>query len=193
MNPPLAFDDALVQLKLFTSQTANFTFTDDEINQALETAWNDSFVCDEVWDSSLTYQLDTWQYPIPFSLSRVLGIYIKRSSDADPEPIAASLYEIVAGNIQFSPNATRWLADTYTLYIKGLYKLTTDDELDTANLVNYVIRVAAFILLSQLALKAAFVFLRNDISMTDIIRAKQDIQTDMLRYRQTLRREFEKV
>lgn len=193
MNPPLSFSDALTQLKILTSQTANFTFTDDELTQALQSAWNDTFVCDAVWDSSLTFVQGTWQYPIPFTISNVQGIYIRRTTQDFPEEIDPGLYEIVNGNIQFGVKTPLVLSDTYTLYIKGLNKLTTDDELDTDNLVNYVINLAAYILLKQLALKAAFVFLRNDIQVVDIIRAKADVKEDMLRYRQALRREFETV
>lgn len=191
MNPPLAFSDALTQLKLLTSQTANFTFTDDEITQALQSAWNDTYVCDSVWDGSTTFTTGTWQYLIPDTVTRVQDLYFKRTSTDNPERISPDLYEIVTGNIQFGVSAERWLSDTYTIYIKGLYKLTTDDELDTTNLVNYTINLAAEILITNLIMKRAFVFLRNDTSMPDITRALQVIQSNVLRYKQALLREFE--
>lgn len=191
MNPPLAYSDALVQLKLLTSQTANFTFTDDELNQSLQSAWNDTYVCDVIWDSSLSYVTGTWQYLIPDGVTTVRDLYFKRSSTDNPERISPDLYEIVAGNLQFNNQVNLWLSDTYTLYIKGLYKLTTDDELDTADLVNYTINLAAEMLINNLILKRAFVFLRNDTSMGDAVNALRVIQGNVLRYKQALLREFE--
>lgn len=191
MNPPLDFADALVQLKLLTSQTGNFTFTDDEITQALQTAWNDTYVVNQVWDSSLTFNGGTWQYAIPATVTTVRGLYFIRVLGNDPEPISSDLYEVVAGNIQFNNSVTRWLGDSYTIYVKGSYKLTTTDELETTNLINYVINLAAEILLTNLVMKRTFVFLRNDTSMTDIARALQIIQGNVLRYKQAILREFE--
>lgn len=101
------------------------------------------------------------------------------------------MYDIVAGNIQFNVNARRWLSDTTTLYVKGVYKLALTDSLTTDGLVNYTLSLAALILLRQLVLKHTFVFLRNDTSMSDIINAKRDMQADVLRYKQALVREFE--
>ncbi|HET7630168.1 MAG TPA: hypothetical protein VFK03_02230, partial [Candidatus Saccharimonadales bacterium] len=97
MNPPLSFADALTQLKLLTSQTGNFTFTDDELTLALQEAWNDTYVVNQVWDNSLTYAIDTWQYSIPSTVTAVRGIYFQRTTTDDPEPLDPSMYEIVNG------------------------------------------------------------------------------------------------
>ena len=193
MQPPLAFADALTQLKLLTSQTANFTFTNDELTQALTTAWQDQFVVNSVFDETLNYSIGTWQYPIPSTLNSVNEIYIQRSTSDYPEKIGQDLYEIVNGNIQFHNRAQLFLSDNYQLLLKGKYKLSTDDTLDTDSQINYVLTNAAFILLRQLLLKAAFVFLRNDITVADIGRAKNDMFADMVRYRQALQREFQSV
>lgn len=191
MNPPMAFATGLTQLKLLTTQTANFTFTDGELTQALTTAWQDPFVGNIVWDSSLTYSIGTWQYPIPATLTTVRDIYIQKTTDQYPQKIDASLYEIVNGNIQFTEHVQKWMYDNFTLFLKGLYKLTTSDSLTTDNLVNYTITNAAYILMRQLALKRTFVFLRNDTTMRDIIEARNDLRSDVLRYKQSLLREFE--
>jgi hypothetical protein len=191
MTPPLNFTDAKTQLALLTSQGANFTFTDDELTQALQTAWGDTYVCVAIWDDSLTYTTGTWQYTIPTGLTRVQDIFYKRTTTDYPELLSKELYDIVDGKIQFNVNAVKWLGDTYTLYLKGLYKLTTDDELPTDNLVNYTLSLAAYTLLKMLIYKRNFVFLRNDTSMSDIINSRRDMQADMLRYKQALLREFE--
>lgn len=191
MNPPLQFSDGLTQLAILTSQTANFTFNNDEMTQALTTAWQDTNVVNIVWDDSLTYSMGTFQYPIPDDMDTVKEIYIEKDSSQYPDPIASSLYEIVAGNIQFHNKAQYVFSDNYTLFLKGGNKLTVDDDLQTDAQINYVLNLAALILLRHLALKAAFVFLRNDVSVADIIRAKADVQADVLRYKQALAREYE--
>lgn len=188
---PLTFAEALTQLKTDTSQTANFTFTDDEITAALTKSWTDAFVVNTIWDESLSYVVGTWQYPLPGTLQTVKDVYIQKASDQYPEKINSDLWEVVDGNLQFFNIIQNYLDDTYTLYLKGNYKLTTDDSLQTEGQVNYVLTSAAYILLRQLSLKSAFVFLRNDISMSDIIRAKTDLQNDKLMYKQALLREYE--
>lgn len=193
MNPPLAFSDAKTQLKLFTSQTANFTFTDDEITQALQTAWIDTYVVKPVWDTSVTFTSATWQYPIPATVSVVKDLYYTRTTTDYPERISPDLYEIVNGNIQFIENTQKWLADTYTIYIKGSYKLSTSDSLTTVELINYVINLAAELLLNNLVLKRTFVFLKNDTSMSDIVNSLKVVQGNVLRYKQALLREYESM
>lgn len=191
MQPPLTFPDAQTQLALLTSQTANFTFNNDEMTQALTEAWQDDFNCVVVWDTSLVYSATTYQYTIPSGIDVVINIYTQKTTQDKPERIDSSLYEIVNGIIQFNPRADSWLMDSQTLQVKGRTKLTVDDELPTTQLINYVLYSAATGLLNRLVLKQAFVFLRNDISMNDITRAISTVSSQALRYKQGLLREFE--
>jgi hypothetical protein len=115
-------------------------------------------------------------------------------TSTDPmQQIDRRLYKIINGTIYFVDDVTRWLDDTYTLYIKGRYKLATTDSLTTDNLVNYVISLAAYLLLKRLSYKMTLLFLKNDTTMGDIINARRDMQADMLMYKQALLREFEAV
>lgn len=191
MAPPLTFEDAGTQLALLTSQTAGFTFNTDEMEQALTEAWQDDFNCVVDWDSSTVYTSTVYQYAIPDGIDVVRNLYTQKTTTDKPERLGTELYEIVNGNIQFNPTADRWLITGQIIYVKGLTKLTTDDELPTTQLINYVLYTAANNLLSRLVLKQAFVFLRNDISMADISRAIQVISSQALRYKQGLLREFE--
>lgn len=191
MQPPLNFANAITQLKLMTNQMGLFTFTDDQITQAITQAWQDSYVVNIVWDSSLSYVIGTWQYPIPGVLNTVREIYLLKNSTSYPEKISPDLYEIVNGNIQFFPQVQNFLTDTYQLYLKGNYKLTISDSLLSDNMINYVLSNAAYILLGQLLFMKVFVFLRNDTTLADIINSRKEMQNQMLMYRQMLAREFE--
>jgi len=193
MQPNLTFDQAKTELVTMTSQTGHFTFTDDEITQALEQAWGDTYVIKQVWDESLSYVPGTWKYAIPATVNVVKGLYFKRSLSDNPEPLSSDLYEVVDGKIQFTNNVNRWLSDTYTIYIKGSYKITLTDVLPSTNLVNYVLNLAAEVLLTRLLLKRTFVFLTNDTSVQEISAALQQIQGQVLRYKQALLREFEAI
>lgn len=193
MNPPLTFAQALVQLKLLTSQTTNFTFSDDELTQALQEAWNNTYVCTTVLDSTTTYTAGTYTYPIPASISVPTEILFHPTTSDPLVPISKDLYMIVDGTIIFVDNVRNWLYDTYTLYIKGRRKLTTSDSLTTSPLVNYVLSLAAYTLLKRLGYKHTFQFLKNDTSMADIINARRDMQQDVLTYKQALLREYESV
>jgi hypothetical protein len=198
---PIAFAEALASLNILTSQTANFTFTNDEMTQALTTAWNDSFVVTVAYDSSLVYQVGTWVYAIPATMVTVKEIYVILPDNAQevtpydttnyPVKVSQDLYEIVNGNIQFLGESQNYLYDTYTLYLKGNYKLGLSDSLPTVNLINYVLWLAVDTLMRQLLLKSTFVFLRNDATIPAIVAAQKVTSEQVLVYKQRLFREFE--
>jgi hypothetical protein len=190
---PMAYTDALTALNTLVNDTDNFTFTTDLKNDALTYAWNDTYVGKIVWDSSTAYTMGTWQYPIPSALTTVHDIYVQRDTDIPPEPIDGTLYEIVAGNIQFNPWGNWVLDDNYTLYVKGFYKYKTSDPLDTVALQNYVINMAAQRLLAKFGFMKVFRFLQNDTSLADILNLRKQIDTDVAIYRQALQREFEGI
>jgi hypothetical protein len=193
LNPPLSFSNALIQLELLTSQTGNFTFTGDELTQALQEAWNDSYNVKQVTDSSVTFSSGTYSYAMPATVSVVTGIFYKPTSTNPLTEISPEKYQIDAGNIVFIDDIQRWLDDTYTLYIKGRYKNTTSDSLPTTSHVNYVLNLAAENLLNRLLLKKTFVFLTNDTSVAEIVNAIRIFSSRVLTAKQGLLRQFESV
>ena len=160
-------------------------------NDSLTTAWNDSWVGTSVWDSSTTFTPGTWQYPLPATVTTVHDIYLQRDDYQYPEPLDATMYEIVAGNIQFNALARIIIDDNYTLYIKGFYKLKLSDTLTTPDLQNYVINLAAQKLLAKFGFMKVFRFLQNDTSLADILNLRKQVDLDVATYRQLLQREFE--
>lgn len=191
MNPPLSFTDAQTQLALLTSQTANFTFTNDELAQALQIAYNDTFVGIITTDDSITLQSGVWEYQVPGTMDVVREIYYRPTISEPRKLITKDLYDIIDGSIQFKHEARQWLDSPYNLHIKGWAKLTTDDDLPTVELCNYTIYLAAEYLINTLIFRKTFQFLRTDITMADIARGLQTVQAQVLRYKQALLREFE--
>jgi hypothetical protein len=194
LEPPLAFTDALTQLKLLTSQGNNFAFTDDELTQALTEAWNDTNVGRKVTDSSVSFVMGTFTYSKPATLDTISAIWVQYATGEPKRKLDRHLYTFPTdGTFEFIDDSRRWLQDNLTLYLVGRHKLTTDDSLDTTALVNYVLNWAAFLLLNRLALKYAFSFLKNDTSMSDILNARNAFQSNALMYKQALQREFEGI
>lgn len=191
MNPPLSFANALTQLSLLTSQTGNFTFTNDELTQALTEAWNDPYLVNSAVDTSVSFQTGVFSYAIPSDITVVTGIFYNPTATDPIQEISPDLYQIDAGNIVFINNVAHWLDDSYTLYIKGRYKLATTDNLQTNDQVNYVLNLSAENLLNRLLLKKTFVFLTNDTQVADIVRAIQIFSTRVLTAKQGLLRQFE--
>jgi hypothetical protein len=141
----------------------------------------------------LTYSQGTYQYTLPNTLTTVKDIYISPTGSTQPfpEPIDSDLYELVDGKIQFSQQADSIIPNGYTLYIKGNYKLETTDTLDTVNLQEYVIALAGVNTLTLLTFKKANLFVKNDVSMSELIGLRRELQNEVKEYRQKLLKEYE--
>lgn len=192
----MTFDETKDELNITLGDSENVTFTPEEKIRALRKAWNDPYVVNVVWDSSLTFTSTVADYALPSTLTSVKGIYISASnSTADlPDPIDSSLWQVNGNTLTFSNKATRVIPNGYTLHIKGNYKLDYDaDSLDTTNLQEYVIALAGYNTLMLLGYKKANLFLKNDTSMSELITLKRDLKQDISEARAKLARSFEAV
>lgn len=189
----LAFADALTTLDTILGDSGDVTFTSGEKTRALTKAWRDSHVINEVWDTSLTYTQGTYQYSLPATLSSIRDIYISPtgSSNPFPEPIDNDLWELYNGKIQFNQLADAIIPSTYTLYIKGNYKLLTTDDITDENMQEYVLAIAGVETLKLLAHKKANLFTKNDVTMSELIGLKRELQQDVIDLRRRLRKSWE--
>lgn len=190
------FDTTLSELNITLGDSDNVTFTPEEKIRALQKAWNDSYVVKVVWDSTLTFDSSVYQYAIPTGVDTIKGVYISasNSSSDNPEPIDASLWSVIDGNIHFTPTAGRTIPTGYTLYIKGGKKLDpATDTLDTVGLQEYVIALAGYNTLGMLGFKKANLFLKNDTTVGELITLKRDLKDDVREARAKLLREYEAV
>lgn len=187
------FNTAKAQLNTILGDSGNITFTDAEKTRALTKAWNDSFVVNTVWDSSLSYAQGTYQYTLPTTLTTVKDIYLSPVGESNPfpEPISNDLWDLVAGNIQFSLSADSIINNGATLYLKGNYKLTTNDTLGTVGLQEYVLSLAGYNTLTMLSHKKANLFVKNDITMGELLSLRQQLMVDIKDARTRLLKEYE--
>jgi len=189
------FDTALDELNTILGDATNTTFSAEEKERALTKAWNDPYVVVPVWDdSSLTYSTGNYQYALPDGLTALADIYLslRGASQPMPEPISNDLWEVVAGNIQFSLAADYIIPNGYRLYLRGRYKLDPEtDTLDTVNLQEYVLALAGMNTLTLLAHKKANLFIKNDTTMGELIGLRRELMTDVKEARTRLLKEYE--
>jgi len=180
-------------LNLRLGDTNNFTFTTDEKSEALNEAFNDESVVSQVWDSSLIFHVNTFQYARPATISVIQDIYIRRSNttDIEPERINSLFWEVVGSNIQFKPPTNNTIPDGYTLYLKGKSKYTASSTITEKNVQEYVLNLAQLHCLNMLGVKKALSFLKNDTSVNEIVAVKRELERKVAQYRQRLPRSFE--
>lgn len=187
--------DAQLELSTLLSDTLQ-QVSADRLTQAITQAWRDGYVVTKVYDSSVTFVQGTYEYAVPATVSNIESIETQRDSSQPPEPIDASFWSVVSvGGVRTLKISTRgnWvLPSGYPLFIRGKYKLTTSDPIPTNALVlqNYVVSLAAFIVLKQIGYTKVLSFLQNDTSMSELLAFRNQMQQDMFQYRAQLSTEY---
>ena len=189
----MTYAQSLTTLNTILGDTGDVTFTPEEKQRAMTRAWKDPYVVSTVWDSSLTFTDTDYNYTLPATLTTLKDIYLSTSNSTSdfPEPISSDLWEVVGGIIQFLPQANAIIPTNYTLYLKGNYKLTTANTIDNAGLEEYVLSLAGVNTLTLLGFKKANLFLKNDLTMGELIALKRDLQQDVREGRLRLAKEYE--
>lgn len=164
----------------------------DRLTQAITQAWRDGYVATPVYDNSLTFTQGVFEYTLPVTLTTVESIEYQPNSTSGPKPLDSSLWSIVTvggvTTLKFS-NRGSWVLDSsYPLYLVGKYKLAPTDSIPATNftLQNYVISLAAFIVLKQIGYTKVLSFLQNDTSMSELLAFRNQMQQDVLMYRAQL-------
>lgn len=192
----MTFDETLDELNITIGDTEDVTFTPEDKIRALTKAWKDGYVVKTVLDSTLTFSVGTYQYAKPTAITTVKDIYISTSNNTVTDPptkIDKSLWEVVDGNIHFREAAYSLIPTGTTLYVKGNYKLTTDDTLPTSELEEYVIALAGYNTLTVLTFKKANLFLKNDTTLSELIALRRELKQEVMEYRASQVREFESM
>lgn len=173
----------LAQLNIRLGDTDNFTYTPEEKEDALDEAINNDYVRKQIWDSSLTYSVGTYQYAKPTGVDVIQDIYIKPDNNLEePEKIDSNLWEVVGDNIHLK-HGSHVIPDGYTLYLKGFTKYETADTLTETSLQEYVLNLAQLKLMRMLGVKKALRFLKNDTSMAEVVAIKRELEAEVREYR----------
>jgi hypothetical protein len=184
------------QLKTSLSQLLEDTLgqvSDTRLNSAIAEAWGDMWVVLPVFDNtSIVFDMSVYQYTLPSTITTLDAIYIKRSANSFPEEIDSGLWEVINGQIIFQKQAPFSIPTGFQLELRGKYKLQTNDTIPTANtaLQNYVVNLAAWVILSRMAMTKILSFLHNDTSVSELLAFKTDVNRDVQRYRAQLQQSY---
>jgi len=163
------YSEMLDRLDTMLSDANDRTYTSSEKEEFLNSAYNDPSVFEIVRDTSLTTTAGDPSYTVPATITEVLDILVDIAGDGYPQRIARNSYEVVGGTIYFDYTQKSML-DGKTLTVIGKYKITPDDDLPSF-LQEYVLHIASIYALEFLKNKFAGRFLKNDVSMTELIAA----------------------
>lgn len=186
---------ALTTLDTILGDSEDVTFSSSEKTRAMTRAWDDAYVVAPAWDTSLTYSTGTYRYSLPATISSVQDIYISPvgSSSPFPEPIDSSLWEAIDDevssidrDVRFTWRADNIIPDGSTLYIKGRYKIRTSDSISNPVMQEYVLALAGVYTLTMLTHKKANLFTKNDVTMSELIGLRRELQQDVDRLRRQL-------
>lgn len=164
-----SYNDMLTRLSTMLSDSADRTYSSSEKQEFLNSAYNDPLVFKIIRDTSLTSGTEDPDYTLPATVNEVLDVMIDNQSDGFPERLDRSSYEVIGGVLYFD-YSQKYLPTGKTLVIIGKEKLTTTDDLPEF-LQEYVLHLGTIYALEFLKNKFATRFLKNDISMTELIAA----------------------
>lgn len=185
------FSTSKTELNVLLSNTSGFVFNDQEVTQMLTDAWNDKWAVQPVWDStSISFVQGTYQYLLPSTITTVSAVYMERSTSNLPEEISGELWEVINGNIQFNDRAYQTIPSGTQMFLRGRYKVTTDDSVDDVGLQEYIVALAGYNALRYLLFKKTNQFLRNDTSVSEIIATRTALFADLVQWRHQIGSEF---
>lgn len=174
---------ALTTLNIEIDDGDNFTFTADEKNRAITRAWNDKYVVQESYDSSLTYDNTVQQYTLPTSMRDVISVGQDPNNDSFETELPSTAWTVKAGKLHIDSAYRTYLTTGKTLYLWGWKKLTTSDSITDELLQEYVLDLARYNTLHQLQSKGVNRFLKNDTTISELLNTSREAKARVDEYR----------
>lgn len=188
----MTYAEVLEQVNIALDDTDNFTFTPEEKQRALDSAFKDKYVTKKVYDSSTTYSQSTLVYALPATITTVNNIEYLYSTYA-PEPVGGDGWDVIDGYIHINKGYQYVIPNSSSLGIRGHYKYTTSDTITESNMEEYVITLARYNTLGLLGNKKVNRFIKNDATMNEIIAMRRELQDDIREMRQEFARSYERI
>jgi len=163
----------LTRLNTLLSDSTDKTFTSTEKGEFLTNAFNDPSVYSVQRDVSLTTVANQYNYTVPTGYSDITDIFIDIDADGIGTKVARNTYDIINGVIYFSN--IRTLPASKTIILFGKKKLTTSDNIPDM-LQEYVLVLAQIEAYRFMKNKYATRFLKNDVSMSELIASLTDLE-----------------
>jgi hypothetical protein len=163
------YSEMLDRLNTMLSDASDRVYSSSEKGEFLKSAYNDPLVFQIVRDTSLTTGTNDPDYTLPSTINEVLDVLVDVGGQGFPQRIDRSAWEVI-GNTLYLDYTQQYIPSGKTIVLIGKQKLTTSDNLPNF-LQEYVLHLASIYALEFLKNKFAGRFLKNDVSMTELIAA----------------------
>ena len=164
----VTFTDLKTRLNTWLRDTQNLTFTDDEKTEILKEAVADPFVAYPVKDTSLTTAAGTYTYTMPSGIRDVFEVGLDINSDGIFHLVNPDTYDIINGEIHFNDKG---LPSGKTIQVIGNKKLDYLSADFPVQLQEYILHLAMIAAFEMLKTSLTNRFLKNDMTMSDIIQS----------------------
>lgn len=165
------------------------TFSSGEKDEFMNRAFNNAQVSTINRDTSLTSSSSVNAYAVPSGTQEITDIFIDDLGDGVGSAIARNTYDVIDGYIYFRNIP---LVDGKTIILFYKKKLTTSDSVPDS-LQEYVLLLAELEAFGFMKNKYSTRFLKNDVSMGELISSMGELQqrTESIRKNLTNRRVVE--
>lgn len=178
----LSFNDLLTRFNTKLRDSTNLTFSAAEKTDVLTSAINDPYVAKPTVDTSLTTAANTYSYTLPDGLSEIFDLGLDMDSDGIFHHVARDNYELIDGNIYFTNKA---LPTGKTIQLRARQKLTTNDTFPD-KVQDYILELAQAGAFELLKTSKTSRFVKNDITMVELLASINSHKAEAARLRQDL-------
>lgn len=162
------FSQLRTRLDTSLSDSANKTFSTGEKDEFMTRAFNDPVVYKLIRDTSLTTTSTTATYTLPSTVTEPTDVGIDTTGDGFRITwLDRDSYDIIDGKLIFQ-SVQYPLMNGKTIYLYGKYKLTVSDSVPDF-LQEYVLTLAEIEAFSFMKNKYATRFLKNDVTMAELL------------------------
>lgn len=172
-----------VRFNTWLRDTQNLTFTDDEKTELLTAALNDPLATTVVRDTSLTTIAGTYSYTAPTGIGAIYELGLDLNGDGIFHLIPREQYDLINGAIYFNTNA---LPAGKTIQIVGKSKLDATSADIPVKVQDYVLHIAMVNAFEMLKTSLTTRFVKNDMTMSDIINSINTHKQEAVRLRQDI-------
>lgn len=173
----------LTRLNIQLRDADNRTFTAAEKTEVLDIAVNDPYVFIIARDDSTTTVADQARYTRPGNITKISHINLLQT-DGYEDTIDNQSWEEVGDEFIFD-RTMQGLPASKTLVVYGKQKLT-DVDLYPEMLQDYILIIARIHCFELLKTSLATRFLKNDITMSDLIQTINSLKQEAARLQRTL-------
>lgn len=165
------YAQVLDRLNTRLADTADTTFTSGQKAEFLTKAYNDKYNTGVGRDTSLTTAASTYSYAMPSGYSDIYELYIDMDgTGAFRTPIPREAYDVIGSTLYISND----LPAGKSLLLVGSKQYTIAETALPELNQDYVVELATLEAMRYLKHRYAMRFLKNDLTMSEVLQAIQE-------------------